>query len=94
MSRPRSTPRLPTGSTPPPETVAIGPWAFYEAEARLPASGQSRREPTLAGWLIQRRKLAVAGALSPVYAQDLDTFPNRRDHRRSGTPTQPGGSSD
>lgn len=49
--------------------------AFYESEGRLPVSGRSRRESTLAEWLTRRRKQAAAGVLSPAYVQALGTIP-------------------
>ncbi|MBT2568160.1 helicase associated domain-containing protein [Arthrobacter sp. ISL-85] len=53
---------------------------FYATEGRLPVTGRSRRESTLAEWLTRRRKDAAAGALSPAYATALDAIPNWRDH--------------
>ncbi|MDT0168884.1 helicase associated domain-containing protein [Pseudarthrobacter sp. BRE9] len=49
--------------------------AFYEAEGRLPVSGRSRLESTLAEWLTRRRRDAADGTLSPTYAEALDTIP-------------------
>lgn len=54
--------------------------AFHAAEGRLPVSGRSRRESTLAGWLARRRKDAVDGTLVPAYAAALDTIPGWREH--------------
>ena len=74
-------------ATPVPKRV-IGPGqrnlhavlAFYEAEGRLPVSGRSRQESTLAEWLMRRRRDAAEGTLSPAYAEALDTVPGWRDH--------------
>ncbi|MDQ0664725.1 hypothetical protein QFZ35_003223 [Arthrobacter ulcerisalmonis] len=54
--------------------------ALYEAEGRLPVTGRSRRESTLAGWLTRRREQAAAGTLSPAYATALEAIPNWRDY--------------
>ncbi len=54
--------------------------AFYEAEGRLPVSGRSRRESTLAEWLTRRRRDAADGTLSPAYPEALDTIPGWREH--------------
>jgi len=59
--------------------------AFYETEGRLPVTGRSRRESTLAGWLTRRREQAAVGVLSPIYAEALDAisgwrnYPTKRD---------------
>ena len=54
--------------------------AFHEAEGRLPVSGRSRQESTLAEWLTRRRKDAADGPLSPAYAEALDAIPGWREH--------------
>ncbi|SEQ04956.1 helicase associated domain-containing protein [Arthrobacter sp. OV608] len=52
--------------------------AFHETEGRLPVSGLSRRESTMAEWLTRRRKDDAKGTLSPTYAEALDSIPGWR----------------
>ncbi|PTT68493.1 helicase associated domain-containing protein [Arthrobacter sp. HMWF013] len=54
--------------------------ALYAAEGRLPVSGRSSQESTMAGWLTRCRKQAAEGILSPVYAEALAVIPGWRDY--------------
>jgi hypothetical protein len=51
--------------------------AFYKAEGRLPtASGKTRRERALGGWLHRRRQDAAADTLSAAYRDALSAIPS------------------